>query len=127
MIFDAKMDNFCQKTRLVAGGNMFDVLATVTYGSVVLRETICIALTMAALNMLKVMAKDIMNAYITAPNEEKIWTLLGPKFGKDTGSKTTAVRALYRLKSARSAVRSSLADCMIQLRYNPKRWIQIYR
>ncbi len=62
---------------------MTDVPPTITYASVVSCETVCIALTMAALNALKVMVADIMNAYITAPNKEKIWTLLGPEFGKD--------------------------------------------
>ncbi len=72
---------------------------------------------MAALNALKVMAADIMNAYITAPNKEKIWTLLGPKFGKDKGCKVIVVRALDGLKSASVAFRSHLADCMRQLGY----------
>ncbi len=53
MIFDVKIKDFCQKARLVARGHMMDVLPTVTYASVVLRETVCIALTMAALNALK--------------------------------------------------------------------------
>ncbi len=76
---------------------MTDVPPTVTYASVVLHEMVCIALTMAALNALKVMAANIMNAYITAPNKEKIWTLLGPKFGKDKGCKAiVVVRALHR-------------------------------
>ncbi len=43
---------------------MINLPATVTYSCVVSRETVCIALTMAALNALKVMAADIMNAYI---------------------------------------------------------------
>ncbi len=54
---------------------MTDVPATVTYTSVVSRETVCIALTIASLNALKVMTADIMNAFITAPNKEKIWML----------------------------------------------------
>ncbi len=32
------------------------------------------------------MAADIMTMYITALNKEKIWTLLGPEFGKNRGS-----------------------------------------
>ncbi len=64
---------------------MTDMPATITYASVVSRETVHITLTMAALNALKVMTADIMNAYITDPNKEKIWTLFGPKFGKDKG------------------------------------------
>ncbi len=66
---------------------MTGVPPAVTYDSVVSCETVHIALTMVALNALKVMAADIMNAYITAPNKEKIWTLLGPKFDKDKGCK----------------------------------------
>ncbi len=96
---------------------MTDVPPTVTYASVVSRETVRIASTMAALNALKVMAADIMNVYITAPNKEKIWTLLGPKFGRDKGRKAIVVRALYGLKSAGKAFRSHLADCMRQLGY----------
>ncbi len=37
------------------------------------------------------MTADIMNAYITAPNKEKIWTLLSPKSGKDGGRKAIVV------------------------------------
>ncbi len=48
---------------------MTDVPSTVTYASVVSRETVYIALTMTTLNALKVMTADIMNAYITAPNK----------------------------------------------------------
>jgi len=59
------------------------------------RETVRIALLLAALNDLEVKAADIMNAYITAPVEEKIWTILGPEFGADQGKKATIVRAIY--------------------------------
>ena len=45
-----------------------------TYSSVVGRETVGIALTIAALNDLQVKAGDVMNAYVTAPCSEKIWT-----------------------------------------------------
>ncbi len=83
MIFDAKMEVIRRKAWLVTWGHMLDVPPTVTYASAVSRETVHIALTMAALNALRVMAADIMNAHITAPNKEKIWTLPGPEFGKE--------------------------------------------
>ncbi len=51
---------------------------------------------MVALNALKVMAADIMNAYITAPSKEKIWTLLGPEFGKDKGYKAILMSNPYK-------------------------------
>ncbi len=57
-------------------------------------ETVRIALTMSALDALKEMAADIMNAYITAPNKVKIWMLLGPEFGNDKGHKAIVIRAL---------------------------------
>ena len=46
--------------------------AIMTYASVVSRETVHIALTIVALDGLQGKAADIMNAYITAPPEEKI-------------------------------------------------------
>jgi hypothetical protein len=36
---------------------------------------------MAALNDLEVKVGDVLNAYITAPITEKVWTVLGPEFG----------------------------------------------
>ncbi len=110
MIFDVKMEDFRWKAWLVTGGHMTDVPPTVIYACVVLRETVWIALTMTALNALKVMAANIMIAHITAPYKEKIWMLLGPEFGKDKGRKVIVVRVLYDLKSAGEAFRSHQAD-----------------
>ncbi len=78
MIFDIKMEDFCWKVWLVAGGHMTNVLATIMYASVVLRETVCIAQTMSALNTLEVMAADIMNVYTTVLNKEKYVCYLVP-------------------------------------------------
>ncbi len=46
---------------------------------------------LAALNLLEVMAADIMNAYITALCKEKIWTTLSSEFGKDKCKKAIIV------------------------------------
>ncbi len=85
MVFDIKMEDFRCKARLVAGGHMTGAPATITYASVVSRETVCLALTIAALNDLEVKVGDVLNAYITAPVKEKVWTVLGPEFGPDAG------------------------------------------
>ena len=75
MIFDVKFgENFQRKARLVAGGHMTDTPNTLTYSSVVSRDSVRIALTIAALNELSAMACDIQNAYLTAECREKIWT-----------------------------------------------------
>jgi hypothetical protein len=103
MIFDIKMEDFRRKARLVAGGHRTEAPATITYASVVSRETVHLALTIAALNDLEVKVGDVLNAYITAPVKEKVWTVLGPEFGPDAGRSAIIVRALYGLKSAGSA------------------------
>ena len=76
MIFDVKMD-FTRKARFVANGSRTRDLAESTYAGVVSRETVCIALTYAALHGLDVMAADIRNAYLQAPISVKYWTTLG--------------------------------------------------
>ena len=62
MIFDIKMENFRRKVRLVAGDHMTTPPAAVTYASVILRETVCIALTLAAINDMEVQCGDVLNA-----------------------------------------------------------------
>ena len=62
-----------------------------TYSSVVSRESVRIALTLASLNELEVKAGDVENAYITAPITEKVWTILGAEFGADAGKRAIIV------------------------------------
>ena len=84
--------------------------ATITYASVVARDTVRLALLLAALNDLDVKVGDVLNAYITAPVTEKIWTVLGPEFGNDAGKRAVIVRALYGLKSAGAAFCTHLSS-----------------
>jgi len=114
-IFDVKMEDFRRKARLVAGGHMTDTPTTNTYASVVSRESVRIALTLAAFNDLEVKTADIENAYLTAPVTEQIWTKLGPEFGSDAGKLAIIVRSLYGLRSAGALFRNHLADCMQHL------------
>jgi hypothetical protein len=131
MIFDIKIEDFRRKARMVAGGHMTGAPTTMTYASVVSRETVRIALTIAALNDLEVKAADILNAYISAPIKEKVWLwcVLGPEFGPDTGKSAIIARALYGLKSAGAAFHAHLADCMRHLGYklclaDPDLWLK---
>ncbi len=87
----------------MAGGHLTKAPATITYASVVSRETVRLALTFASLNDLKGKVGNIRNAYITAPVKEKVWTILGPEFGLDSGKSAIIVHALYGLKSAGAA------------------------
>jgi hypothetical protein len=56
----------------VAGGHLTQAPTTITYASVVSRETVCLALTFASLNDLEVKVGNVLNAYITAPVKEKV-------------------------------------------------------
>ena len=118
MIFDIKLDRLRRKARLVGAGCMVkDTPAVVTYVIVVSRDMVRITLTVAALNDLEVKASDVMNAFLTAPCAEKIWTTLGPEFGDDVGKKATIVRALYGLKSAGASFGNHIAYFMRLLGY----------
>ena len=64
MVFDVKMEDFRHKARLVTRGHMTQAPATITYASIVSRETVKIALMNAALNDFEVKLGDIMNAYV---------------------------------------------------------------
>jgi len=66
------MMDFTRKARYVAGGHMTDPLSTLTYSSVVSRDSIRIAFMLAALNNVQLLAADIGNAYLNAPTREKV-------------------------------------------------------
>ena len=122
MIFDIKIgENFRRKARLVAGGHTTETPAALTYASVVSRDSVRIALTIAALNDLQVLACDIQNAYLTAKCREKIWTVAGPEFGSEKGKIFIVRMALYGLKSSGAAFRSLLAETLHELEYVPSK------
>ena len=129
IVFDIKMEDFRQKARLVAGGNVTEAPATITHVSVVSRATERIALMIAALNDLEVKSGDVLNVYVHSPVTEKVWTTLGSEFGKDAGKTAMIVRAIYGQKSTGTAFRSHLAKCIESLRYqscktDPDLWLQ---
>ena len=67
MISDVKIgENFRRKARLLGGGHTTTAPASITYSSVVSRDSVRIALKIAALNDLDILACDSRNAYLTA-------------------------------------------------------------
>ncbi len=113
----------------MAGGHLTQAPATTIYASVVSRETVRLALTFASLIDLEVKVGDVLNAYITAPVMEKVWTILGPEFGHDSGKNAVIVHALCGLKSAGAAFRAHLASFMRQMGYTsckagPDLWLK---
>ena len=130
MVFDIKMDGeFTRKARFVAGGHTTEIPSSITYSSVVSRESVRIAFLIAALNDLQIFAADIGNAYLNAPCREKIWTVAGPEFGTDQGTVMLIKRALYGLRSSGASWRAMLAQTLTDLNYSstkadPDVWIR---
>ena len=111
MVFDVKLaENFRRKARFVADGHKTEAPTGITYSTVVSRDSVRIMLLVAALNDLEVLGADIQNAFLSAPNLEKIWMKAGPEFGPEQGKTFIVVRALYGLKSASAAFRAFMAE-----------------
>jgi hypothetical protein len=129
MIFDIKMD-FTRKARLVAGGHVTDPPSSITYASVVSRDSVRLAFLIAALNDLDILGADAQNAYLNAPVREKVYTTCGPEFGPSCENQyAIIVRALYGLKSSGAAWRAHLASTMQELNFisclaDPDVWLR---
>ena len=120
MVFDVKMgEHFRRKAQFVVDGNKAKTPAVITYSSVVSRDSVRIALTIAALNGLDVLACDIQNAYRTLNCREQIWVVAGPEFGSEAGKNMLARNSLYVLKSYGSAFRDFLAETLDAMGYCP--------
>ena len=98
MVFDVKID-FTHKTCFMASGHVTDTPETITYSSIVSRDSVRIALLIAELNGLDVLSFDIGNAYLNAPCRERVWFKGGIDKGEDHGKVLVITRALYGLKS----------------------------
>ena len=114
MVFDVKMD-FTRKARFVAGGNTTEAPSSMTYSSVVSRDSVRILLTVAALNDLDVYSCDVANAYLNAPCREKIWFEGGTECGDDRGKVLVVVRALYGLKSSGASWRQMMKNTLLDM------------
>jgi hypothetical protein len=118
MIFDIK-STLDRKARLVAGGHLTDPPKDAVFSSVVTRESVRIAFTMAALNDLEILAGDVQNAYLNAPTKEKCWFIAGPEFAPDKEDKPVIiVRALYGLKSSGARWRDHMANTLRKAGYH---------
>jgi len=128
-VFDIKMD-FTRKARLVAGGHTTETPSSITYSSVVSRDSMRIAFTMAQMLELDILSADIGNAYLNAPCREKIWVEAGPEFGESwKGCILLIKRALYGLKSSGAIWRNLLSSSMWALGFtsciaDPDVWLR---
>ena len=81
MIFDIKMDGeFTRKARLVAGGHTTETPASITYSSVVSRESVRIAFLVAALNDLEVFAAELMTGFPVSTFNLRYYPISTPQY-----------------------------------------------
>ena len=99
-------------------GQITQTSDVITYSSVVIRQTVCIALTMVAIHDLEVKAADVSNAYVMANSSDKIWTTLGSEFENDVGKSAIFVRILHCLKRVNVAFRAHLSEFIDSVGYN---------
>jgi Reverse transcriptase (RNA-dependent DNA polymerase) len=126
VVFDIKMDTLQRKARYVCGGHTTNpALEIQTYASVVSRESVRIAFTLAALNGLDIQSADVSNTYLNAPSRERLVTKCGPEFGPSLRGRWAIIqRALYRSKSAAASWRASIIGLLEQLGcMQPDHWI----
>jgi hypothetical protein len=75
MIFDVKVGSMKRKARFVTVGHMTEPPPSLTYASIVSRESVLLGLLNPALNGLSILSADIQNAYLSSPCEEQIYTI----------------------------------------------------
>ena len=81
IIFDIKLvEDFRGKARFMGNVHKTRPPNSVTYSSVVSRDSVRIMLLVVALNNLDIQGADIENAYLTEPCREKVWMYRGIEF-----------------------------------------------
>jgi len=130
LVFDVKLgENFRRKARYCADGHKTKAPSSITYSSVVSRDSVRIMLLVAALNNLSLKAADVQNAFLTAPNLEKVYIRAGAEFGPEEGKIFIVRKALYGLKSASAAFRAYLAEKLEEIGFrsttaDPDVWLR---
>ena len=110
MIFDVNMGNtFRRKAQFVSDEHKTKTPAAMNYSLVVSRDSVWIALPIAALDYLDMLDCDIHNSYITADRRERLWVIARPKFVSEARQNMLVRKALYVLKISDAAFRSFLA------------------
>jgi hypothetical protein len=92
---------------VVANGNETEVPPTMTYSSVVSRDSVHIAFLIAALNNLKLLSCDIQNACKTADCCKHIYCIAGPEFGSDFGIDYDYQESTIQIKDIWSSFQST--------------------
>ena len=119
LIFDVKME-FSRNDQMIANGTMNKAPSSLTYSSVIYRDSVNLDFLIAGINDLDIMARDVGNAYLNAPCQENIWFTVGPDNGLEKTFKIMVmVRVLYGLNSSGSARRKIFAETLRDMDFVP--------
>ena len=83
---------------MVTNGATTETPESLTYSSVVSRDSVRLAFLITELNELDVMTCNVGNAYLIASCREKIWFVDGPEHGEKMGKVMVVIWTLYELK-----------------------------
>ena len=97
---------------MVANRSTTEAPTSLTYYSVVSRDSVRLDFLKAELNDLDVMACDVGNAYLNVPCRKDIWFIAEPEQGGRYGKVMVVVRALYGLKSSGASWRAMFAETL---------------
>ena len=112
----------------VSDGHLFETPASITYSTVVSRDSVRVLILVADLNNLETMGSDVQNAFLSAENIENHWIRDGPEFGAEQGKVFIVKRYLYVLKSASADFRSFVEKKLDEIGFrsrpaNPDVWL----
>ena len=92
------------KACLVAYGDNMVTPSSITYSSVVSKDSVSIAFLIASLNYLDICACDIKKFYLDVKCRERLWVVVGTDFDtSERGSVMIIARYLYGLKYSGAA------------------------
>ena len=117
MRFDVNMgEKFRRKAMFEADSHETEAPSSMTYGTIVPRDSVRICLTIASLNDLDVLVADVEDAYLSESCHERVWMRAGPGFGDIEGKVSIVRQSLYGLKSSGATFQSFLAEENTNLR-----------
>ena len=102
-----------RKLHYVVVGYLTDPPSSMTYASVVSRDSVGIAFLIAAMNDLKILVGDIQNIYLHTNTKEKLYFYASSEWKADEGRPLVIVQALCGLKSSAFKWRNHLADTLV--------------
>jgi len=97
---------------LVADGHLAEVPLNSVYSSIVSLQGLHLLVFLAELNNFGVWTTHICNAYLEAKTQEKVYIIVGPKFGELEGHMLIIFKALYGLRTSGLCWHECFTDCL---------------